>query len=48
MLNYTDNTKLYITRAIIAKISSIKINEETKSVDVNLKPDQVLAIEKRL
>ena len=48
VVNYTDNTKLYITRALSpAKISSIKINEETKSVDVNLKPDQVsLAIGK--
>ena len=48
VVNYTDNTKLYITRALnYAKISSIKINEETKSVDVNLKPDQVsLAIGK--
>ena len=48
VLNYTENTKLYITRALSpAKISSIKINEETKSVDVNLKPEQVsLAIGK--
>ena len=48
VVNYTENTKLYITRALSpAKISSIKINEETKSVDVNLKPDQVsLAIGK--
>ena len=48
VVNYTENTKLYITRALSpAKISSIKINEDTKSVDVNLKPDQVsLAIGK--
>ena len=48
VVNYTDNLKLYITRALSpAKVSSLTIDEETKKVDVNLKPDQVsLAIGK--
>ncbi|MFC6996804.1 transcription termination factor NusA [Rufibacter roseus] len=48
VINYTDNMELYIQRALSpAKISSIKINEETGRVSVFLKPDQVsLAIGK--
>lgn len=48
VINYTNNTALYITRALSpAKISSIKLNEEKKRADVFLKPDQVsLAIGK--
>jgi len=48
VINYTNNTGLYITRALSpAKISSIKLNEERKRADVFLKPDQVsLAIGK--
>ena len=48
VVNYTDNLKLYITRALSpAKVSSLIIDEDTKKVDVNLKPDQVsLAIGK--
>lgn len=42
VINYTNNTQLYITRALSpAKISSIKINEETKRADVYLKLDEV-------
>ncbi|WP_207433932.1 transcription termination factor NusA [Sabulibacter ruber] len=48
VINYTDNMELYIQRALSpAKISSIKINEETGRASVFLKPDQVsLAIGK--
>ncbi len=48
VINYTSNSSLYITRALSpAKISSIKILEETKKAEVYLKPDQVsLAIGK--
>ncbi len=48
VINYTNNPELYITRALSpAKISSIKIDEETKRADVFMKPDQVsLAIGK--
>jgi N utilization substance protein A len=48
VINYTNNNNLYITRALSpAKISSIKLDEETKRADVYLKPDQVsLAIGK--
>ncbi len=48
VINYTNNTQLYITRALSpAKISSIKINEEEKQAEVYLKPDEVsLAIGK--
>lgn len=48
VVNYTNNTELYITRAISpAKITSIKIDEKTKRADVYMKPDQVsLAIGK--
>jgi len=48
VINYTNNIQLYITRALSpAKVSQIKINEETKKADVYLQPDQVsLAIGK--
>lgn len=48
VINYTANTTLYIARALSpAKISSTKIDEENKRVEVYLKPDQVsLAIGK--
>lgn len=48
VINYTNNTSLYITRALSpAKVSSIKLDEETKRAEVYLKPDQVsLAIGK--
>lgn len=48
VINYTDNTQLYITRALNpAKITSIQINDETNTADVYLHPDQVsLAIGK--
>lgn len=48
VINYTNNTSLYITRALSpAKITSINIDEENKKADVFLKPDQVsLAIGK--
>ncbi|MFO7864374.1 MAG: transcription termination/antitermination protein NusA, partial [Salinivirgaceae bacterium] len=48
VINYTNNIQLYITRALSpAKITSIKINEDTKKADVYLEPDQVsLAIGK--
>ncbi|WP_161889166.1 transcription termination factor NusA [Pontibacter russatus] len=48
VINYTENTELYIQRALSpAKISSMKIDEENGRVSVFLKPDQVsLAIGK--
>ncbi|WP_242916108.1 transcription termination factor NusA [Pontibacter liquoris] len=48
VINYTDNLELYIQRALSpAKISSMKIDEESGRVSVFLKPDQVsLAIGK--
>ena len=48
VINYTTNNQLFIQRALSpAKISSMEVNEETKRVDVYLKPDQVsLAIGK--
>jgi N utilization substance protein A len=48
VINYTNNTQLYITRALSpAKITSIKLDEEHKRAEVFLKPDQVsLAIGK--
>lgn len=42
VINYTTNTQLFITRALSpAKVSSIKINEETKRAEVFLKLDEV-------
>jgi N utilization substance protein A len=48
VINYTNNTQLYITRALSpAKITSIKLDDDTKRAEVFLKPDQVsLAIGK--
>ncbi len=48
VINYTDNQELYISRALSpAKITSMNINNENKTVSVYLKPDQVsLAIGK--
>lgn len=48
VINYTENTSLYIQRALSpAKVSSMNIDEENKKVEVFLKPDQVsLAIGK--
>ncbi len=42
VINYTDNIQLFITRALSpAKVSSIKINEETKRAEVFLKLEEV-------
>jgi N utilization substance protein A len=48
VINYTNNLSLYIQRALSpAKISSIKLDDDTKRASVFLKPDQVsLAIGK--
>jgi len=48
VINFTNNTQLYIQRALNpAKISSIKLDEENKRASVYMKPDQVsLAIGK--
>lgn len=48
VINYTNNTQLFIQRALSpAKIISIKINEENKRADVYLLPEEVsLAIGK--
>jgi N utilization substance protein A len=48
VINYTANTSLLISRALSpAKISSIDIDEENKTANVYMKPDQVsLAIGK--
>ena len=42
VINYTNNLQLYITRALSpAKIKSLKIDEETKQVQVFLEPEEV-------
>ena len=42
VVNYTNNTQLFITRALSpAKITSLKIDEEAKTVQVYLDADQV-------
>lgn len=48
VINYTNNAQLFITRALSpAKITSVKIDDESKRAEVFLKPDQVsLAIGK--
>jgi N utilization substance protein A len=48
VINFTNNTSLYIQRALSpAKLSSIEVDEENKRADVYMKPDQVsLAIGK--
>lgn len=48
VINFTNNNSLFITRSLSpAKITSVKLDEETKRAEVYLKPDQVsLAIGK--
>ena len=42
VINYTNNLNLYITRALSpARITSIKINEEAKTAQAVLKPEEV-------
>jgi len=42
VINYTSNLQLYVTRALSpAKIGSIKVNEDTKRVEVFLQPNEV-------
>ena len=42
VINYTNNLQLYITRALSpARVTSIKIDEESKQVEVILKPEEV-------
>ena len=42
VINYTNNLQLFITRALSpAKINSLKIDEENKSVQVFLNPEEV-------
>jgi len=42
VINFTNNTKLFITRALSpARVSDIKINEETHHAEVYLDPDEV-------
>jgi len=42
VINYTDNTQLFITRALSpARITSLKIDDERKHVEVFLKPEEV-------
>ncbi len=42
VINYTNNTQLYITRALSpARVTSISLNEETKRAEVILKPEEV-------
>ena len=42
VINYTNNIQLFITRALSpAKVNSLKIDEEKKTVQVYLHPDEV-------
>ena len=42
VINYTNNLQLYITRALSpARVTSIKLDEETKHAEVLLKPEEV-------
>ena len=42
VINYTNNLQLFIARALSpAKVNSLKINEETKRVEVFLNPEEV-------
>ena len=42
VINYTNNLPLFITRALSpAKVTSIKINEDTKRAEVILRPEEV-------
>ncbi|MEZ4803344.1 MAG: transcription termination factor NusA [Gelidibacter sp.] len=42
VINYTNNLQLFITRALSpARVTSVKLNEETKRAEVLLKPEEV-------
>jgi N utilization substance protein A len=42
VINYTNNTQLFITRALSpARVTSVKLNEETKHAEVILKPEEI-------
>jgi len=42
VINYTNNLQLFITRALSpARVTSVKIDEETKRAEVMLKPEEV-------
>lgn len=42
VINYTNNIQLFITRALSpARVTSVKINEDTKRAEVILKPEEV-------
>ncbi len=42
VISYTNNLQLYITRALSpARVTSVKLNEETKRAEVILKPEEV-------
>lgn len=42
VINYTNNIQLFITRALSpARVTSVKLNEETKRAEVVLKPEEV-------
>ncbi|MBT8286986.1 MAG: KH domain-containing protein, partial [Bacteroidia bacterium] len=42
VINFTNNTQLYISRALSpARVTSIKIDDETKRAEVILKPEEV-------
>lgn len=42
VINYTSNLQLFITRALSpARVTSVKLNEETKRAEVLLKPEEV-------
>lgn len=42
VINYTNNVQLFITRALSpARVTSVKLNEETKRAEVLLKPEEV-------
>ena len=42
VINYTNNVQLYITRALSpARVTSVKLNEETKRAEVMMKPEEV-------
>ncbi len=42
VINYTENINLFITRALSpAKVTSVKVNEETMRAEVILKPEEV-------
>ena len=42
VINYTGNLQLFITRALSpARVTSVKLNEETKRAEVLLKPEEV-------